>query len=194
MPVSLGVLFQAAPVPPVHLHQSRIIDPYVDTASPVANAHKPFLPHSHTLWGKLTLPMGTRVPFIKWLVIKCKEKIFFAFFFYDDATLLQQYETISICKGTLRIYHSFPCQRLTPSLHWVSEEGKSRVASGGQHHSVVHFSLLLNTYPPPPLQTPGLARDGLPGGGGRRSPSDGLPGGGGGDCKGYFKANCGTLH
>ena len=34
-------------------------------------------------------------------------------------------------------------------------------------------------YPPPPLQTPGLARDGLPGGGGGRSPSDGLPGGGG---------------
>ena len=48
-------------------------------------------------------------------------------------------------------------------------------------------------YPPPPLQTPGLARDGLPGGGGRRSPSDGLPGGGGG-LQGYFKANCGTLH
>ena len=48
-------------------------------------------------------------------------------------------------------------------------------------------------YPPPPLQTPGLARDGLPGGGGRRSPSDGLPGGGG-RLQGYFKANCGTLH
>ena len=41
-------------------------------------------------------------------------------------------------------------------------------------------------YPPPPLQTPGLARDGLPGGGGRRSPSDGLPGGGG-DCKGISR-------
>ena len=37
----------------------------------------------------------------------------------------------------------------------------------------------LHWYPFPPLQTPGLARDGLPGGGGRRSPSDGLPGGGG---------------
>ena len=36
-----------------------------------------------------------------------------------------------------------------------------------------------HSYPPPPLQTPGLARDGLPGGGRRRSPSDGLPGGGG---------------
>ena len=32
----------------------------------------------------------------------------------------------------------------------------------------------------PPLQSPGVARDGLPGGGGRRSPSDGVPGGGGG--------------
>ena len=31
----------------------------------------------------------------------------------------------------------------------------------------------------PPLQTPGLARGGLPGGGGGRSPSDILPGGGG---------------
>ena len=41
-------------------------------------------------------------------------------------------------------------------------------------------------YPPPPLQTPGLARDSLPGGGGRRSPSDGLPGGGG-DCKGISR-------
>ena len=51
----------------------------------------------------------------------------------------------------------------------------------------------IKLYPPPPLQTPGLARDGLPGGGGRRSPSDGLPGGGGG-LQGYFKANCGTLH
>ena len=40
-------------------------------------------------------------------------------------------------------------------------------------------------YPPPPLQSPGVARDGLPGGG-RRSPSDGLPGGGG-DCKGISK-------
>ena len=41
-------------------------------------------------------------------------------------------------------------------------------------------------YPAPPLQTPGSACDGLPGGGGGRlSPSDGLPGGGGGaDCKG----------
>ena len=37
----------------------------------------------------------------------------------------------------------------------------------------------LHSYPVPPLQTPELARDGLPGGGGRRSPSDGLPGGGG---------------
>ena len=34
-------------------------------------------------------------------------------------------------------------------------------------------------YPPPPLQTPGVAHDGLPGGGGRWSPSDGLRGGGG---------------
>ena len=42
------------------------------------------------------------------------------------------------------------------------------------------------SYPPPPLQTPGLARDGLPGGGGRQSPSDGLPGGGG-DCKGISR-------
>ena len=41
-------------------------------------------------------------------------------------------------------------------------------------------------YPPPPLQSPGVARDGLPGGGGRRSPSDGLPGGGG-DCKGISR-------
>ena len=40
-------------------------------------------------------------------------------------------------------------------------------------------------YPPPPLQTPGLARDGLPGGGG-----DGrqvtVSRGGGGDCKGIL--------
>ena len=42
-------------------------------------------------------------------------------------------------------------------------------------------------YPPPPLQSPGVARDGLPGGGGRRSPSDGVPGGGGGDCKGISR-------
>ena len=41
-------------------------------------------------------------------------------------------------------------------------------------------------YPAPPLQTPGLARDGLPGGGGGRLPSDGLPGGGG-DCKGISR-------
>ena len=52
---------------------------------------------------------------------------------------------------------------------------------------------MATVYPPPPLQTPGLARDGLPDGGGRRSPSDGLPGGGGG-LQGYFKANYGTLH
>ena len=47
----------------------------------------------------------------------------------------------------------------------------------------------LDTYPPPPLQSPGVARDGLPGGGGRRSPSDGVPGGGGGggDCKGISR-------
>ena len=42
------------------------------------------------------------------------------------------------------------------------------------------------TLPPPPCKTPGLARDGLPGGGGRRLPSDGLPGGGGG-CKGISR-------
>ena len=48
---------------------------------------------------------------------------------------------------------------------------------------------------PPPLQTPGLARDGIPGGGeGGRSPSDGLLWEGGGGLQGYFKANCGTLH
>ena len=46
---------------------------------------------------------------------------------------------------------------------------------------------------PPPLQSPGVARDGLPGGGGRRSPSDGVPGGGG-RLQGYLKANSGTLH
>ena len=43
------------------------------------------------------------------------------------------------------------------------------------------------SYPPPPLQSPVVARDGLPGGGGRRSPSDGVPGGGGGDCKGISR-------
>ena len=41
--------------------------------------------------------------------------------------------------------------------------------------------------PPPPLQTPGLARGGLPGGWGRWSPSDGLPGGRGWDCKGISR-------
>ena len=45
---------------------------------------------------------------------------------------------------------------------------------------------MLLGYPPPPLQSPGVARDGLPGGGGRRSPSDGVPGGGG-DCKGISR-------
>ena len=54
----------------------------------------------------------------------------------------------------------------------------------------LHYTLL---YPPPPLQSPGVARDGLPGGGGGRSPSDGVPGGGG-RVQGYLKANCGTLH
>ena len=49
-----------------------------------------------------------------------------------------------------------------------------------------HVEFWAKSYPPPPLQTPGLARDGLPGGGGRRSPSDGLPGGGG-DCKGISR-------
>ena len=42
----------------------------------------------------------------------------------------------------------------------------------------VYAALGVSAYPAPPLHTPGLARDGLPGGGGRRSPSDGLPGGG----------------
>ena len=45
-----------------------------------------------------------------------------------------------------------------------------------------HWNALGSTLgwcPPPPLQSPGVARDGLPGGGGRRSPSDGVPGGGG---------------
>ena len=40
---------------------------------------------------------------------------------------------------------------------------------------------VLPDVPPPPVQSPPVARDGLPGGGGERwSPSDGLPGGRGG--------------
>ena len=46
-----------------------------------------------------------------------------------------------------------------------------------------------STYPPPPLQTPGLACDGLPGGGG--GGGDGrqvtVSRGGGGDCKGISR-------
>ena len=82
---------------------------------------------------------------------------------------------------------------------------------GEYRHHLLHFDLfglversqaiigqslggnLYPSYPPPPLQSPGVARDGLPGGGGRRSPSDGVPGGGG-RLQGYLKANCGTLH
>ena len=50
-----------------------------------------------------------------------------------------------------------------------------------------HGQLAINwLYVPPPLQTPGLARDGLPGGGG-----DGrqvtVSRGGGGDCKGISR-------
>ena len=45
----------------------------------------------------------------------------------------------------------------------------------------------------PPLQTPGLARDGLPGGGGGDSRQVTVSWGGGG-LQGYFKANRGTLH
>ena len=55
------------------------------------------------------------------------------------------------------------------------------------HAPILTYYLVVLIYPVPPLQTPGLARDGLPGGGGRRSPSDGLPGGGGGDCKGISR-------
>ena len=54
-------------------------------------------------------------------------------------------------------------------------------------HNHIHQLLLhdIVTYPPPPpLQSPVLAHDGLPGGVGGWSPSDGLPGGGGGGCKG----------
>ena len=46
--------------------------------------------------------------------------------------------------------------------------------------SSIRTRLRPHCHPPPPLQSPGVARDGLPGGGGRRSPSDGVPGGGGG--------------
>ena len=48
-------------------------------------------------------------------------------------------------------------------------------------------------YPFPPLQTAGLARDGLPGGGGGDGRQVTVSRGGGG-LQGYFKANCGTLH
>ena len=44
-----------------------------------------------------------------------------------------------------------------------------------------------SAYPPPPLQTPGLARDGLPGGGGDGRQVTVSWGGGGGDCKGISR-------
>ena len=50
------------------------------------------------------------------------------------------------------------------------------------------------TYPPPPLQSPGVARDGLPGGGGDGHQVTVSRGGGGVGLQGYLKANCGTLH
>ena len=46
--------------------------------------------------------------------------------------------------------------------------------------------------PPAPLQSPTLARDGLPGGGGRGSPSDGLAGGGGGIAR-VFQGKLGNV-
>ena len=49
-------------------------------------------------------------------------------------------------------------------------------------------------YPAPPLQTPRLARDGLPGGGGDGRQVTVSQARGGGRLQGYFKANCGTLH
>ena len=55
------------------------------------------------------------------------------------------------------------------------------------HDGTAHSTFGDLVYPPPPLQSPGVARDGLPGGGGRRSPSDGVPGGGGGHCKGISR-------
>ena len=63
-----------------------------------------------------------------------------------------------------------------------------RVSSPEAPPSPARKPVVLSTYPPPPLQSPGVARDGLPGGGGRRSPSDGVPGGGGGGhCKGISR-------
>ena len=78
----------------------------------------------------------------------------------------------------------------TPGVGRPGDGAVARAVWGGGRG----FGTQKFVYPPPPLQSPGVARDGLPGGGGRRSPSDGVPGGGGGALQGYLKANCGTLH
>ena len=49
-------------------------------------------------------------------------------------------------------------------------------------------------YPFPRLQTPRLARDDLPAGGGGGGRQGTVSRGGGGGLQGYFKAKCGTLH
>ena len=59
------------------------------------------------------------------------------------------------------------------------------------HHETLRIGEM---YSLPPLQTPGLARDGLPGGGADGRQVTVSRGGGGGRLQGYFKANCGTLH
>ena len=84
-------------------------------------------------------------------------------------------------------------------LHCASEaalccEATADGASGTRRKALIIPAQQKHGSTPPPLQSPGVARDGLPGGGGRRSPSDGVPGGGGGRLQGYLKANSGTLH
>ena len=77
---------------------------------------------------------------------------------------------------------------IKPCLCLCQSVALSKMANG----QAVLLAAYNCNYPPPPLQTPGVARDGLPGGGG-----DGrqvMVSGGGGGLQGYFKANCGTLH
>ena len=76
-----------------------------------------------------------------------------------------------------------------PGAFHVKRHHCNWCSGGVSRRDTFHATLRnMSKYPPPPLQSPGVARDGLPGGGG----GDGHQvtvsrGGGGGDCKGISR-------
>ena len=92
--------------------------------------------------------------------------------------------------------HVSPEPPSAPNCNLNSTSQHSEKHMHNEHIWSKMYSMTDHWYPVPPLQSPTLARDGLPGGGG--GGGDGrqvtVSRGGGGGLQGYSKANCGTLH